>query len=88
MQLDLLSQNLVEEKNGELLVSTITIAENIDLLHDSLLSNISKYENELKQFGALIEQDFKESLNISNNKSLLKQRRAYLKWFKSNLILT
>ena len=78
MQLDLLSQNLVEEKNGELLVSTITIAENIDLLHDSLLSNISKYENELKQFGALIEQDFKESLNISNNKSLLKQRRAYL----------
>ena len=78
MQLDLLSQNLVEEKNGELLVSTITIAENIDLLHDSLLSNISKYENEIKQFGALIEQDFKESLNISNNKSLLKQRRAYL----------
>ena len=72
MQLDLLSQNLVEEKDGELLVSTITIAENIDLLHDSLLSNISKYENELKQFGALIEQDFKESLNISNNKSLLK----------------
>lgn len=78
MQLDLLSQNLVEEKNGELLVSSITIAENIDLLHDSLLSNISKYENEIKQFGALIEQDFKESLNISNNKSLLKQRRAYL----------
>lgn len=68
----------MEEKNGELLVSTITIAENIDLLHDSLLSNISKYENEIKQFGALIEQDFKESLNISNNKSLLKQRRAYL----------
>lgn len=78
MQLDLLNQNLVEERNGELLVSSITIAENINLLHDSLLSNISKYENEIKQFGALIEQDFKESLNISNNKSLLKQRKAYL----------
>ena len=29
MQLDLLNQNLVEERNGELLVSSITIAENI-----------------------------------------------------------
>lgn len=78
IQIDLFSQNLVQEKNGELLVSSITIAENMDLLHDSLLSSISKYENELKQFGVLREQDFKESLNISNNKSLLKQRKAYL----------
>ena len=35
-------------------------------------------ENELREFGDLKEQDFKESLNISNNKSLLKQRKAYL----------
>ena len=78
IQLDLFHQNLVQEKNGELLVSSITVAENIDLLHDSLLSSISKYENELREFGDLKEQDFKESLNISNNKSLLKQRKAYL----------
>ncbi|KLD96720.1 Rha family transcriptional regulator [Aliarcobacter butzleri] len=78
IQPDLFNQNLVQEKDGELLVSSITVAENIDLLHDSLLSSISKYENELREFGDLKEQDFKESLNISNNKSLLKQRKAYL----------
>ena len=78
IQPDLFNQNLVQEKDGELLVSSITVAENIDLLHDSLLSSISKYENELREFGDLKEQDFKEGLNISNNKSLLKQRKAYL----------
>ena len=37
MQLDLLSQNLVEEKNGELLVSSITIAENVGYEHNSII---------------------------------------------------
>lgn len=78
MEIDLFSQNIVEEKNGELLVSSITIAENIDLLHDSIISNILKFDKELLEFGKLQEQDFKEALNISNNKSLLKQRRAFL----------
>lgn len=78
MQIDLFNQELVQEKNGELLVSSITIAENIDLLHDSIVSNILKFEKELLEFGKLQEQDFKEALNISNNKSLLKQRRAFL----------
>ena len=30
MQLDLLSQNLVEEKNGELFVSSLVVAENVN----------------------------------------------------------
>lgn len=78
MQLDLFADNIVIENGGELVVSSITISENIDLMHDSIISNILKFENELKEFGTLREQDFKEALNISNNKSLLKQRRAFL----------
>lgn len=78
MQLDLFADNIVIENSGELVVSSITISENIDLMHDSIISNILKFENELKEFGTLREQDFKEALNISNNKSLLKQRRAFL----------
>lgn len=78
MQIDLFNQNLVQEKNGELLVSSITIAENIDLMHDSVLATIEKYEDKFKELGNIIEQDFKEALNISNNKSLLKKRKAYL----------
>lgn len=78
IQPDLFNQEIVSEKNGELLVSSITIAENIDLLHDSIVSNILKFEKELLEFGKIQEQDFKEALNISNNKSLLKQRKAFL----------
>ena len=78
MQIDLFNQDLVQNVNGELLVSSITISENIDVLHDSLIASITKYEKELKEFGNLQEQDFKEALKISNNKSLLKQRKAFL----------
>ena len=78
MQIDLFNQDLVQNVNGELLVSSLTISENIDVLHDSLIASITKYEKELKEFGNLQEQDFKEALKISNNKSLLKQRKAFL----------
>ena len=40
MQLDLLNQNLVEEKNGELLVSSIAIAENVNYEHKAVLQLI------------------------------------------------
>ena len=42
------------------------------------LCMVSNTEKELKEFGNLQEQDFKEALKISNNKSLLKQRKAFL----------
>jgi len=78
MQLTMNEINLVQKRGGELLVSSVVIAENMDLLHDSILSTIEKYSNEFKELGSLLEQDFKEALNISNNKSLLKRRKAYL----------
>jgi phage regulator Rha-like protein len=43
MQLTMNEINLVQERGGELLVSSVVIAENIDLLHDSILSTIEKY---------------------------------------------
>ena len=78
LQVELFNDNLISELNGELLVSSIVLAENMELMHDSIISTIEKYQSEFSELGSIIEQDFKEALNISNNKSLLKLRRAYL----------
>lgn len=78
LQVELFNDDLISEINGELLVSSIVLAENMELMHDSIISTIEKYQREFMELGSIIEQDFKEALNISNNKSLLKLRRAYL----------
>lgn len=65
MQLDLLSQNLVEEKNGELLVSSITIAENVGYEHNSIIRLIRDNIKDFNEFGMLgfENETFKDSLN-------------------------
>ena len=65
MQLDLLNQNLVEEKNGELLVSSITIAENVGYEHNSVIRLSRDNIKDFNEFGTLgfENQSFKDSLN-------------------------
>ena len=65
MQLDLLSQNLVEEKNGELLVSSITIAENVGYEHNAVIRLIRDNIKDFNEFGTLgfENESFKDSLN-------------------------
>lgn len=73
------NQFMVKDENNTPLVSTIILAENMDLMHDSILTTIEKNEDLFLSLGKgiLKEQDFKVALNISNNKSLLKKRKAY-----------
>lgn len=65
MQLDLLNQNLVEEKNGELLVSSVTIAENVGYEHNSVIRLIRDNIKDFNEFGMLgfENETFKDSLN-------------------------
>ena len=53
MQLDLLNQNLVEEKNGELLVSSINVAENVGYEHRIVIQLINTYKCDFEQFSPL-----------------------------------
>lgn len=50
MQLDLLNQNLVEEKNGELFVSSLNIASNVGYEHQSVIKLINTYIKEFREF--------------------------------------
>ena len=67
MQLDLLSQNLVEEKNGELLVSSITIAENVGYEHNAVIRLIRDNIKDFNEFGTLgfENESFKDSLKLN-----------------------
>lgn len=75
----IVNQYMVKDENNIPLVSTIILSENMELMHDSVLTTIEKNENLFLSLGngILKEQDFKVALNISNNKSLLKKRKAY-----------
>lgn len=64
MQLDLLNQNLVHEKNGELLVSSINIALNVGYEHQSVIRLINTYKKQFEQFRPI---DLKTS-GIKGNK--------------------
>ena len=50
LQPDLFNQKLVEEKNGELLVSSLVIAENVGYEHQSVIRLINSYKKEFEQF--------------------------------------
>lgn len=50
MQIDLFNQELVQEKNGELLVSSLVIAENVGYEHQSVIRLINSYKKEFQQF--------------------------------------
>lgn len=45
MQIDLFNQSLVQEIQGELLVSSLVIAENVDYEHRSVIQLINSYKN-------------------------------------------
>ena len=51
MQLDLLNKNFVEEKNGELFVSSLVISENINYEHRAVLQLIRQNIDDFREFG-------------------------------------
>lgn len=50
MQIDLFNQELVQEKNGELLVSSLVVAENVGYEHQSVIRLINSYKKEFQEF--------------------------------------
>lgn len=50
IQADLFNQNLVEERNGELLVSSLVIAENVNYEHQSVIRLINTYKKQFEEF--------------------------------------
>ena len=53
MQIDLFNQELVQEKNGELLVSSLVIAENVSYEHRAVILLINSYKIDFEELGAL-----------------------------------
>lgn len=53
MQIDLFNQELVQEKNGELLVSSLIIAENVSYEHRAVIQLINSYKIDFEELGAL-----------------------------------
>lgn len=53
MQIDLFNQELVQEKNGELLVSSLIIAENVGYEHRAVIQLINSYKIDFEELGAL-----------------------------------
>ncbi len=53
MQLDLLNQNLVEEKNGELFVSSLNIASNVGYEHRVIIQLINSYKRDFEELAPL-----------------------------------
>lgn len=50
LQPDLFNQEIVKEENGELLVSSIVVAENVNYEHQSVIRLINSYKKEFEQF--------------------------------------
>ena len=53
MQIDLFNQELVQEKNGELLVSSLVIAKNVSYEHRAVIQLINSYKIDFEELGAL-----------------------------------
>lgn len=65
MQVDLFNQDLVQNVNGELLVSSLVIAENVEQEHRAVLQLVRQNINDFEEFGtvAFEMQSFKDNLN-------------------------
>ena len=50
LQSDLFNQEIVKEENGELLVSSIVVAENVNYEHQSVVRLINSYKKEFEEF--------------------------------------
>lgn len=53
MQLSIFDDGLVQEVQGELLVSSLVISENVLIEHNSVIVNIKKYKTQLEEFGPI-----------------------------------
>ncbi len=51
LQIDLFNQDLVQEKDGELLVSSLVVAENVSYEHRTVLQLIRQNTEDLEEFG-------------------------------------
>ena len=87
IQIDLFNQNLVQEIKGELLVSSITVAENVGYEHNAVIRLIRDNIKDFNEFGTLgfENQSFKDSLNRIQtrevallNECIRKQQAPYL----------
>ena len=85
IQIDLFNQNLVQEKNGELLVSSITIAENVGYEHNAVIRLIRDNIKDFNEFGMLgfENESFKDSLNRIQSREI-----ALLNENHSTLLIT
>lgn len=65
MQVDLFNQDLVQNVKGELLVSSLVIAENVEQEHRAVLQLVRQNINDFEEFGtvAFEMQSFKDNLN-------------------------
>ena len=50
MQIDLFNQDLVQEKNGELFVSSLVVAENVNYEHRAIIQLINTYKAHFEEF--------------------------------------
>ena len=53
LQPDLFNQEIVQEKEGKLLVSSLVVAENVEYEHSSVIRLIRDNKSDLEEFGAL-----------------------------------
>ncbi|MFA7084680.1 MAG: Rha family transcriptional regulator [Arcobacteraceae bacterium] len=85
MQIDLFNQDLVQEKNGELLVSSLVIAENVGYEHNSVIRLIRDNIQDFNEFGAVgfENEAFKDSLNRTQSREV-----ALLNENHSTLLIT
>ncbi|TLP41057.1 phage antirepressor KilAC domain-containing protein [Arcobacter arenosus] len=100
LQSDLFSQEIVTEKNGELLVSSLVIAENVQNSHETVMRLIKENITELREFGTVEFTDLKSEnsnggrpikiTHLNENQSMLimsfMRNNEIVKRFKVNLV--
>lgn len=84
MQVDLFNQDLVQEVSGELLVSSLVIAENVDYEHDTVSKLIRDNVKDFEEFGTVRFTDLKSE----NPKGGRPQRIYLLNENQSTLLIT
>lgn len=85
MQIDLFNQDLVQNVNGELLISSLVIAENVGYEHSVVIRLIRDNLKDFEEFGTVSfqNQSFKDSLNRIQHKEV-----ALLNENQSTLLIT
>ncbi len=84
MQLDLLNKNFVEEKNGELFVSSLVISENINYEHRAVLQLIRQNIDDFREFGRVAF----EMIPFKTNGGVQNREVIFLNEDQSTLLIT